>query len=107
MTDRPFSPQADFLVCPGFFDYLEDEPAAEMLALFYERLAPGGLMVVGNFSPHNPTRAYMEWVANWYITYRTPEQFRHLASLAGLPSELFSVGCERLGVQLFLVGHKA
>ena len=34
------------------------------------RLAPGGRMVVFQFAPHNPTRAYMEWFANWYLTYR-------------------------------------
>jgi len=97
---------ADLLVCSGLFDYLEDGPAASMLEWFWQRLAPGGLLLVGNFAPHNPSRAYMEWIGNWYLTYRTPQQLEQLAARAGIPADQVSVGCERLGVDLFLVGKK-
>ena len=68
--------EVDFLICSGFFDYLDDAAAVAMLALFWQRLAPGGRLVVGNFAPHNPTRAFMEWIGNWYLRYRTADQFR-------------------------------
>ena len=96
----------DFLVCPGLFDYLADEAAASTLALFWQRLAPGGLLLVGNFAPHNPTRAYMEWIGNWYLTYRTVRQMERLAAQADIPRDRFTIGCERLGVDLFLVVPK-
>ena len=96
----------DFLVCTGLFDYLEDEPAAIMLRCFWEQLAPGGSLLVGNFAPHNPTRAYMEWIGNWYLIYRTAEQMHELAARAGIPADQVTIGCERLGVDLFLAGRK-
>jgi extracellular factor (EF) 3-hydroxypalmitic acid methyl ester biosynthesis protein len=96
----------DVLICSGLFDYLEDDAAAAMLRCFWQRLAPGGLLLVGNFAPHNPTRAYMEWIGNWYLTYRTPHEMENLAGQAGIPNERFSIRSERLGVDLFLVGRK-
>jgi len=97
----------DFLVCSGLFDYLDDDSAASMLQLFWRRLAAGALLLVGNFAPHNPTRAYMEWIGNWYLTYRTAEQLERLAVRAEIPRGQFTIGSERLGVDLFLVGRKA
>lgn len=96
----------DFLVCSGLFDYLDDEPAAAMLRLFWRQLAPGGLLLVGNFAPTNPTQTYMEWIGNWYLTYRTREQMERLAALAEIPGADFSLGCERTGADLFLIVGK-
>jgi len=97
---------ADFLACPGLFDYLDDETAVEMLRLFWQRLGAGGLLLVGNFAPHNPTRAYMEWIGNWYLTYRTAQDLERLGIQAGIPREQFSIGSEALGVDLFLIARK-
>ncbi|NLS92934.1 MAG: class I SAM-dependent methyltransferase [Planctomycetaceae bacterium] len=96
---------ADLIVCTGFFDYLRDEVAAEMLRFFWRRLAPGGQMLVGNFAVHNPTRAYMEWIGNWYLIYRTADELRDLAARAGIPADRFSVQTERSGADLFLVAE--
>jgi len=96
----------DFLVCAGFFDYLDDAPAVSLLALFWRQLAAGGRLLVGNFAPHNPSRAYMEWIGNWYLKYRTAEQLESLALAAGIPSGDFHIACERTGVDLFLVASK-
>lgn len=96
----------DLLICPGLFDYLDDPAAAAMLRLFWKRLPPGGLVLVGNFAPHNPSRAYMEWVGNWYLTYRGAEDLERLAAQAGIPRQNFFVGSEPLGVDLFLMGRK-
>lgn len=96
----------DFLVCSGLFDYLADAPAQALLSLFWQRLAPGGQLVVGNFAPHNPTRAYMEWIGNWYLLYRSPEQMRRLGLDAGIPSRRMTITAERTGVDLLLVAEK-
>jgi extracellular factor (EF) 3-hydroxypalmitic acid methyl ester biosynthesis protein len=98
---------ANFLVCSGFFDYLDDPTATALLGLFWRQLAPGGLLLVGNFAPHNPSRAYMEWIGNWYLKYRTPEELERLAVQAAIPRDRFRLGCERTGVDLFLVVTKS
>ncbi len=97
----------DLTICTGFFDYLRDDVATEMLRLFWQCLAPGGQMLVGNFAPHNPTRAYMEWIGNWYLTYRTADELRDLAVQADIPADQFSIQTERTGADLFLVAEKA
>lgn len=98
---------ADFSFCTGLFDYLAAEPAQALLRTMWEGLVPDGVLFVGNFAPHNPTRAYMEWIGNWYLIYRTREELLQLALDAGLPREVCSVGAERLGVDLFLCARKA
>jgi SAM-dependent methyltransferase len=111
LPDRPalagHLDQTDLLLCPGMFDYLDDASAAAMLRTFWERLAPGGRLAVFQFAPHNPTRAYMEWLGNWYLIYRTREQLRQLALAAGLPETQIELSSEPLGVDLLLLARKA
>lgn len=90
---------ADLLFCPGLFDYLNDAEAAAMLQALYQRLAPGGRLTVFQFAPHNPTRAYMEWLGNWYLTYRDAGQLETLVYSAGIDTAQF--GAEPLGVDLY------
>lgn len=66
--------QADFIACTGLFDYLTDSDAVAMLKCFWSHLAADGEMLVFNFAPSNPSRAYMEWIGNWYLTYRDEGQ---------------------------------
>jgi extracellular factor (EF) 3-hydroxypalmitic acid methyl ester biosynthesis protein len=93
---------ADFLICSGLFDYLDDENANALLRWFCDQLAPGGMLVVGNFAPHCATRAYMEWIGNWYLHYRTPREFARFAERARIAASTWGVGVERFGVDLFL-----
>jgi SAM-dependent methyltransferase len=98
--------QADFVLCLGLFDYLEDEPAAVILKLIWERLAEGGLMLVGNFAPHCTSRAYMEWIGNWYLLYRTADELARLAELAGIPAACVRITAELTGNDLFLQARR-
>lgn len=93
---------ADFLYCSGLFDYLADDAAGSMLRFLWQQLGKQGKLLVGNFAPHNPTRAYMEWVGNWYLIYRAAGELADLASAAGLPRDAFTVCAEPLGIDLFL-----
>jgi hypothetical protein len=88
-------------------DYLEDDVATAQLSLFWNALRPGGAVMVGNFAPHNPTRAYMEWIGNWYLVYRTAEDLERLATAAGIPPECRQITAERTGCDLFLVATRS
>jgi len=103
-ADNP--PTGDMIVCSGLCDYLSDHVAASLLSLFWTRLEPGGTLLLGNFAPHNPTRAYMEWIGNWYLVYRTCEQLTELGRAAGIPPAAQSITAESLGVDLFLRAEK-
>jgi len=82
---------ADFLVCSGLFDYLAADAAAAMLGWFWSQLNPGGRLVVCNFAPENRSRAYMEWIGNWYLIYRDADAMRAMIRQAGIPA-----GCTKL-----------
>jgi len=97
---------ADFILCTGLFDYLDDEAAAGLLAMFWQSLSPGGRVLVGNFAPHCPTRTYMEWVGNWYLNYRTADELKSLAKTAGIPTGHWNIRAERLGIDLFIDARK-
>jgi extracellular factor (EF) 3-hydroxypalmitic acid methyl ester biosynthesis protein len=96
----------DLLLCPGLFDYLDDSQAAEILRVYWEQLAPGGRLYVFQFAPHNPSRAYMEWLGNWYLIYREAEQLGGLAARAGIPPTAIELGAEPLGIDLLLGAGK-
>ncbi|MBA4018127.1 MAG: hypothetical protein C0483_13225 [Pirellula sp.] len=93
----------DVLVCSGLFDYLEEPEAAAMLRLFAAALRPGGALYAGNFAPHCTSRAYMEWIGNWYLIYRTADDMQRLAAAADLPAASTQIVAERTGADLFLV----
>jgi len=96
----------DLLLCPGLFDYLDDSQAANVLRVFWQQIAPGGRLAVFQFAPHNPTRAYMEWLGNWYLVYRDADQLRSLAIGAGIPPAAVSLGAEPQGVDLLLIASQ-
>jgi extracellular factor (EF) 3-hydroxypalmitic acid methyl ester biosynthesis protein len=98
---RDFLDGADMLVCTGLFDYLDAAAAVALLSRFWQALRPGGQAWVFNFAPHNPSRAYMEWIGNWYLIYRTAEQMCELAAQAGIPHQHFQVSAEPSGVNLY------
>jgi extracellular factor (EF) 3-hydroxypalmitic acid methyl ester biosynthesis protein len=91
----------DVLVCSGLFDYLDDAAAAALLSRFWQSLRPAGQAWVFNFAPHNPSRAYMEWIGNWYLIYRTAEQMRDVALRAGIPHQHVEISAEPSGVNLY------
>jgi SAM-dependent methyltransferase len=92
----------DLVWSAGLFDYLEDRLFVRLLARLWEQVAPGGELVVGNFDPCNPSRAWMELLCDWNLIHRTPAQLRKLAGYAGLPAHAVSVDAEALGINLFL-----
>lgn len=96
----------DFIACPGLFDYLADAEATAMLKFFADCLRGGGCLYVGNFAPHCTSRAYMEWIGNWYLIYRTADELRGLAHAAGLDMSQIRIVAEPTGTDLFIVYEK-
>jgi SAM-dependent methyltransferase len=93
---------ADLIACTGFFDYLNDKDATALLARFWQELRPGGRLMVFNFAPHNPSRALMEWIGNWYLVYRDEAAMQRLAVDAGIPARAFQISAEQEGIDLFI-----
>ena len=99
-----FRPQGRFQLIwsGGLFDYLSDDLFVRMLRRLWSVLAPGGELVVGNFSPANPSRTYMELVGGWVLIHRSETELTTLALRCGVPPEFIRVTAETEGVNLFL-----
>jgi hypothetical protein len=93
---------ADFIFCTGLLDYLEDAAASRLIEILWGSLNSGGELLIFNFSPHNASRSYMEWIGNWYLLHRDVATMYRLADNARLPSGCCVVDAEPQGVNLFL-----
>ncbi|WP_257667445.1 class I SAM-dependent methyltransferase [Parapedobacter tibetensis] len=97
-ADRMF----DIVWSAGLFDYFNDSVFVKIVRRFVSWTNPGGEVIIGNFSTHNPTRAFMELFGDWYLHHRSEEHLIKLAMQAGLRKENIKVEREPEGVNLFL-----
>ena len=98
---RP-SGQYDLIWSAGVFDYFDDKVFKKMLERLIPSVAKGGQIVIGNFSDNNPSRPYMEFIGEWYLHHRSPQHLIRLAEECGVKREHIFIGCEPLGVNLFM-----
>lgn len=95
----------DMVYCAGLFDYLSDRVCRRLLEIFYDLLAPGGLLVATNVHTSNPWKNWMEYLAEWHLVYRDEEQFRKLAPESA-PDDSVLVKADETGVNIFLEVRK-
>jgi extracellular factor (EF) 3-hydroxypalmitic acid methyl ester biosynthesis protein len=91
----------DVIVCCGLYDYLPMNIAQKLTAKLYRNLNPGGIAFIGNMAPENPSRFTMEYLAEWYLIYRTPEEVRQMAELVAAEA-VIDVVHEPTGINHFL-----
>ncbi len=89
----------DFIYSMGLFDYLTPPVARAILARLFAMLRPGGRLLVGNFHPRNPDRAFMEFWLDWVLYHRTEEEMLELAVTLPGHSRIFF---DDTGCQMFL-----
>jgi extracellular factor (EF) 3-hydroxypalmitic acid methyl ester biosynthesis protein len=95
----------DMVYCAGLFDYLSDRICRRLMEVFYDLLAPGGLLVATNVDTSNPSRLWMEYVVEWHLVYRNKQQFLRLAPESA-PPENCVVSSDSTGVNIFLEVRK-
>jgi len=86
----------------GLFDYFNDNLFKRTIRKLSQSLKPNGRMVIGNFSPDNPSRGYME-LCNWKLIHRSKEHLLQLAKECGFHDRQIRVEQEPEGINLFLV----
>lgn len=96
------SEKFDVVWSAGLFDYFDDTVFVRVLKRFLTWLAPGGEIILGNFSEENDSRGYMELFGDWILIHRSKEELIQLAILAGAKQENVWVDQEPLGINLFL-----
>ena len=95
----------DLVYCAGLFDYLSDRTCKQLMNVFYEWLAPGGILVVTNVDNCKPFRHMLEFVLDWHLIYRGNSQALALAPDRA-PAQGVSVKRDETGVNLFIEVRK-
>lgn len=91
----------DLIYAMGLFDYLPTHIAKRLLQKLYGLLSEKGELIIGNIDSSCDSRYFMEYVAEWYLLYRTPEEMMRLAEGISVPVRTF-VEKDETGAQLYL-----
>jgi extracellular factor (EF) 3-hydroxypalmitic acid methyl ester biosynthesis protein len=95
----------DFVYCAGLFDYLNDYTCKQLIKIFHQQLAPGGLLVVTNVTPLTSNRGSLELILDWHLIYRDAAQLEQLCS-GIIPKEEIRVKSDKTGINMFLEARK-
>jgi extracellular factor (EF) 3-hydroxypalmitic acid methyl ester biosynthesis protein len=79
LSDAIQLPTADLVYAAGLYDYLRDRTAEALTSLLFRCVAPGGRLLIANFSPTLPERGYMKVYMRWPLVYRTQESVAALS----------------------------
>ena len=71
----------------------------------YGQLTAGGALVIGNFTPANPDRQFMDNVMYWRLIHRDENQMRQMFAQTSFGDRI-SLIAEQEGVNLFAVATK-
>ena len=96
----------DLIYCSGLYDYLNDRIIKALNSYLYDKLTPGGLLVVGNFAPCTPVRNFIEHFLEWFLIYRDGRQLSALAPNQVGPADC-KVVSEPTGANIFLEVRKS
>lgn len=95
----------DFVYCAGLFDYLTDSACRQIVQIFYDWLAPGGLLVVTNVTPLAPNRGSLELILDWHLIYRNVAQFEQIGS-GIIARDDIRIRSDKTGINIFLEARK-
>lgn len=99
-----FGPQ-DIIYSSGLCDYLDDRLVLALINRCFAQLNPGGVLIIGNFSPSNPDRLFMDHLLYWRLIYREDRDLRALFAQSPFGQKLEFV-VEEQGVNLFAVARR-
>lgn len=96
----------DFIYCAGLFDYLSDRTCKQLMNIFYEQLAPSGLLVATNVDSFNPIRNIMSYIFEWKLVERSGIEFLNLRPDKAAPDDC-RVIADATSCNIFLENRKA
>ena len=99
-----FEPQ-DIIYSSGLCDYLDRRLVAALIERCHQNLKPGGVLIIGNFSPANPDRYFMDQLLYWRLIHREAGELEALfveSPFGGKPE----IVAEDEAVNLFAVARK-
>ncbi len=99
--------EQDLIYSVGLIDYLSDPLVLKLLDLIHTMLAPGGKVILGNFHPRNPCKAFMDHVLEWRLIHRTEDDMHRLYAQSAFGRPCTNIRYEQEGINLFAECIKA
>ena len=98
----------DIIYTVNLFDQLDDEQTAKLIADCRRGLAPGGVLMFGNYSPIMPSaeRAIIAWLMNWNIRCRPAEEWRQIFAQTWHNAECVGFESEELQVSQLVIATR-
>lgn len=106
-ANRPTQP-FDLIYAAGLFDYLNADLAARLIEDCHGLLAPGGTLIVGNFSTetHPNDRILVDWLLDWPLHYREAQAYRRIFARTSFGVADLRFEYEPLRANLFVVAPR-
>jgi CRP-like cAMP-binding protein/SAM-dependent methyltransferase len=76
-TRHKIRPQ-DIVYSSGLADYLDRRLFLALVNRCYEYMKPGGVLIIGNFTPENSNKSFMDYILQWKLIHRDQNQLEHL-----------------------------
>ncbi len=93
-------PSQPLIYTAGLVDYLPKQQAQLVVAGLYQKLAPGGLLIVGNMKAATDNVWPLKFILDWELTYRTKEEVYELG--AGLDAASMELRTDPSGYSYLL-----
>lgn len=94
--------QQDVIYSAGLTDYLGRSLFTALVRQCYEHLKPGGTLIIGNFGPANPHRAFMDHLLKWELIHRSEAELLEIFADTPFGSDDVEILSEKHGVNLFV-----
>lgn len=94
-------PPQQLVYSVGLIDYFDDRFVVKLIDYAYGLLAPGGRLILGNFHPRNPDRAFLENVLEWRLIHRTEGDLNRLYAESRFGRSCSRVFFENEGINMF------
>jgi len=98
----------DLIYSTGLFDYLDETITVRLLNNLKKILKEGGVIAISNVGNkyNNPSAAWMEWVADWYLVYKTEFELKKIFLNAGFSAKNLQITPQRNKVMLYCIASK-
>lgn len=97
----------DLIYSIGLIDYFNDKWVIKLIDYIHSLLRPGGRVILGNFHPANPNKAFMDHVLDWKLIHRTEADMHRLFAASRFGRECTNIWFEDERINLFAECVKA
>jgi len=96
----------DLIYLSGLLDYFDTHASQKMMKYLIQHLKPKGTLILINAHPLNPTRFWMEYVADWYLCYKEMMNFVSIIENQEPLLRGFQIHKDPFGVYQYLIAKK-